>query len=298
MGALKGTPPTLFTSNRADSDQFLHEFRLYRKINRNHKLIQNPYSRVTITLGLMQGPAVNNWVDIMEQKLDTDTTRTANPIAETDEQLWTTKPTPTARINEVAYLSSMMDPTATSVLQAVLSLSPQDRFHVLNSLALDDDDDNIAEPAHGLQINAISFSSPSSPSPALFPAYVPSVPSSPSCDASPSGVRTPLQVTLLGISAIDDELPPLSLPNIIDLTLEDIDDAADTILFASPSPTPILGPAPLLAAIPLFPSPPSFIVQEDNTLNEGVKTSVSTSVSTDIASRNPLFSYYPPIFLP
>ncbi|KAH8985814.1 hypothetical protein EDB92DRAFT_1949678 [Lactarius akahatsu] len=42
-GALKGTTPTVFTGERAESAQFLWEFHLYHLLNRNHELVQNPF---------------------------------------------------------------------------------------------------------------------------------------------------------------------------------------------------------------------------------------------------------------
>ncbi|KAH8993766.1 hypothetical protein EDB92DRAFT_1944462 [Lactarius akahatsu] len=89
-GALKGTPPTLFAGSRVESDQFLWEFHLYHKLNRDHGIMQNPYSHIICALSFICGPSVNNWVDIEEQKLDALITRAANPVAKTDEQLWTT----------------------------------------------------------------------------------------------------------------------------------------------------------------------------------------------------------------
>ncbi|KAH9029667.1 hypothetical protein EDB85DRAFT_1965419 [Lactarius pseudohatsudake] len=89
-GALKGTPPTIFTGNRAESEQFLREFRQWRRTNRNHELVLSPYQRVGLALGLIRGPAVNDWGDAAERTLDAATTRTVNPLAETDEALWTT----------------------------------------------------------------------------------------------------------------------------------------------------------------------------------------------------------------
>ncbi|KAH9023886.1 hypothetical protein EDB85DRAFT_2150822 [Lactarius pseudohatsudake] len=193
-----------------------------------------------------------------------------------------------------------MDPTVASVLQAALSLSPQDRFHILNSLSLVGDDDFTGSDL-GLQINAISFASPPSNSPALFPAYAPSLLSVPvSRSASPSGICTPSQVTLLNIAALSDELPRPSLPAIIDLTLDDIDNAADALLFASPSPS--LVPAPLPPPILPSLSPPALlslpVVMEDNDLIEGVKTFKTSVFILEVASPNPSLTYYPPIFLP
>ncbi|KAH9083552.1 hypothetical protein EDB83DRAFT_27286 [Lactarius deliciosus] len=88
-GAFKPAIPTTFAGNRAESEQFLREFRQFRRNNRDHASILSPYLRVGLACSFIRGPIVNDWVDIMERTLDADTTRTANPIAETDEVLWT-----------------------------------------------------------------------------------------------------------------------------------------------------------------------------------------------------------------
>ncbi|KAH9033976.1 hypothetical protein EDB83DRAFT_2649853 [Lactarius deliciosus] len=88
-GAFKGAIPTTFAGNRAESEQFIREFRQFHRNNRDHASILSPYLRVGLACSFVRGPIVNDWVDLMERTLDADTTRTANPVAETDEVLWT-----------------------------------------------------------------------------------------------------------------------------------------------------------------------------------------------------------------
>ncbi|KAH8986575.1 hypothetical protein EDB92DRAFT_2021182 [Lactarius akahatsu] len=137
-GALKGTPPTLFTGNRADSEQFLREFRLYRKLNRDHTLMQNPYSRVICVLGFIRGPTINNWVNIEEQKLDNLVARTTNPIAETDEQLWTTF--------ETSFKAAWTD-----------TLSKQNAYQKLTTLQMKGDDADTYVSQFGFLANAAEW---------------------------------------------------------------------------------------------------------------------------------------------
>ncbi|KAH9031529.1 hypothetical protein EDB85DRAFT_2146098 [Lactarius pseudohatsudake] len=104
---------------------------------------------------------------------------------------------------------------------------------------------------------------------------------------SPLTIHTPYHVTLLSLTPISDNYPLLSSLAIINLTLNDIKDAANTILFTSPCPSPSLLPPPLPPTVLpslLPPALPSlFVVKDANALIEGVKP-VKTSVLTpDIA---------------
>ncbi len=50
--------------------------------------MSNPFSRVIHALSYMHGPNIDAWVDTQETTLETKTTHTANPVAETDKVLW------------------------------------------------------------------------------------------------------------------------------------------------------------------------------------------------------------------
>ncbi|KAH8994629.1 hypothetical protein EDB92DRAFT_1943959 [Lactarius akahatsu] len=67
---------------------------------------------------------------------------------------------PPAHINEISTSRSILNPTAQTVLQDVLTLSPQARSHILNSLTLIENNDFCGSPAEGLQINNLRFDSP------------------------------------------------------------------------------------------------------------------------------------------
>ncbi|KAH9020288.1 hypothetical protein EDB85DRAFT_2153139 [Lactarius pseudohatsudake] len=155
------------------------------------------------------------------------------------------------------------------------NVHPSDRFHVLNSLALLDDDDTPEELNDGHQINALYLSSPLSCSlPDLFPSYDAFALSSSPAPASPrvsfAGITTLLPGSPLGLSLAVNENPLDFASDIIDLTLEDINDAADPILFASRPPSPAVAPVPSSA------QPPTNIVEDDKLSTEGMKTSKSS----------------------
>ncbi|KAH9038778.1 hypothetical protein EDB85DRAFT_1887820 [Lactarius pseudohatsudake] len=135
---------------------------------------------------------------------------------------------------------------------------------------------------------AICFSSPSSRSLLdFFPSHgTPSRSPPPVLISSrpPSlGIQMLSPNSPLGFALATDEPPPNSLPDVVDLTSEDIDDAANAILFASHPPSPSFASA--------FPS--TSIVEDDNVPKRGVKTEFWTS---EIPAP-PQIRQYPPIFL-
>ncbi|KAH9040624.1 hypothetical protein EDB85DRAFT_2140308 [Lactarius pseudohatsudake] len=87
-GSLKGIPPTVFTGDRGKSKQFLRKFRQFKRNNRTHEMMTVPYTRVGLTLSLIRGPAIDDWVDAREAALDDTLTRATNRLVEADEGLW------------------------------------------------------------------------------------------------------------------------------------------------------------------------------------------------------------------
>ena len=88
-GGLRGTPPTIFTGDRACSDAFWNEVRRYKLLNRHNEAISNPFNRVLTVLSYIKGDRVEDWVDGQAQKLEDriDTSR-ANHVRDGDEILW------------------------------------------------------------------------------------------------------------------------------------------------------------------------------------------------------------------
>ena len=68
-GGLKGTTPTIFDGNRKHTKQFTQEFTLYRMINQDSPTMCNAYTRTTLALSFMRGPAINDWVLQQTEKL-------------------------------------------------------------------------------------------------------------------------------------------------------------------------------------------------------------------------------------
>ena len=89
-GALRGTPPTIFTGDRQKADTFWSEFRRYKLNNRNHPAMTLPFDCVLMALSYIRGPLVDDWVDAQETHLTTRTDTTQTPhVPETDPVLWT-----------------------------------------------------------------------------------------------------------------------------------------------------------------------------------------------------------------
>ena len=61
-GKWNGTPPEIFTRDWSKSDKFLWEFRLYRMLNEENEIMISPYKWATLTLSMIRGPLVDNWV--------------------------------------------------------------------------------------------------------------------------------------------------------------------------------------------------------------------------------------------
>ena len=60
-GKLEGKEPTIFSSDRARTNEFMHELKLYQFLNSNAPLMNNPYRKVAHALTFIQGAAVAEW---------------------------------------------------------------------------------------------------------------------------------------------------------------------------------------------------------------------------------------------
>ncbi|KAH9010981.1 hypothetical protein EDB85DRAFT_2160479 [Lactarius pseudohatsudake] len=222
-----------------------------------------------------------------------------------------------ATINEVS-LSPTPITTATSVLQAALTLSPSDRFHVLNSLALLDDDDTPEELNNGHQINALYLPSPSPPSSlALFPTHDTFTHSPLQLLSSPCTPFTRFPDPPLDLSLALDTSPPTRSSYLPDASPCLVLSAVLAVRIAPASGVKTSKSSVFDFLTPVDEPPRQnqhnttalttdnadefdFEVfytsyMDDNNLIEGVKTSVLTS---DTASPKPSLPYYPPIFPP
>ena len=86
---LNGKEPSVFNGDRDKSEQFIREFDLFREMNVDHVLMTNPYKRVVTALAYMRGTAINDWVEDQLKILKEKVNRNVNPIARTEEVLWT-----------------------------------------------------------------------------------------------------------------------------------------------------------------------------------------------------------------
>ena len=79
-GGLKGVSPTPFTGDRTKSAQFKCEMLRFIKLNSEHELIKEYYSRILYCLTLFRGPAVTMWVNAAEDEMEAIVGDINNPI--------------------------------------------------------------------------------------------------------------------------------------------------------------------------------------------------------------------------
>ncbi len=88
-GGLKGIPPNPFTGNRSESGQFKREMLRYIKLNSEHELIKEPYSRILYCLGLFKGPAIQLWVNNIEDAMELEIADATTATNKSSITLWT-----------------------------------------------------------------------------------------------------------------------------------------------------------------------------------------------------------------
>ena len=85
QGSLKGNPPKVFDGTRADSENFVQDFKIYWKINRRNAIMDEPYSRIVTALSYIKGEKVKDWVttqlDLLDKKIQ-------DGVLYSDERLW------------------------------------------------------------------------------------------------------------------------------------------------------------------------------------------------------------------
>ena len=65
------SPPTPFTGERAKAEDFLQDFNICWRLNRQHPALKKPYDRVILALSFMRGnTAIRNWVRHEMAKMD------------------------------------------------------------------------------------------------------------------------------------------------------------------------------------------------------------------------------------
>jgi hypothetical protein len=87
-GHLRNDPPDLFCGDCSKLDQFKKEFKLWRGLNVNHKIMRSPYLCTMLILSLIKEPLVNDWTNDQIDQLEEKVTCTVNPISQDQEVLW------------------------------------------------------------------------------------------------------------------------------------------------------------------------------------------------------------------
>ncbi|KAH8999741.1 hypothetical protein EDB92DRAFT_1940537 [Lactarius akahatsu] len=210
------------------------------------------------------------------------------------------------RINEVTTSPPGTPSNAQSILQAALTLRPEEREHIINTMALANLDYNDDSPR--AQINNLDIASPTPHYPQDF-SFASSSPLSLSRqstaeapwvapfsaafasslsldDTSPaaSPTLTPLTSHFLNTLALDDEFPPL--PNMFSSY---ISRPASPIITNDDIWYPAEEGADDVWASLLSPPAPRVRVEDDTRLSEGVKSSISAVPATSTPRYAPLF---------
>jgi len=89
-GGLKGISPTPFNGDRSQSTQFKREMLRFIKLNSEHELIKEYYSRILYCLTLFRGQSVMMWVNEVEDAMERELADTTNTLTKKSEELWKT----------------------------------------------------------------------------------------------------------------------------------------------------------------------------------------------------------------
>jgi len=89
---LDGHPPVQFNGDKSRALQFINEFELWRRLNKDYRTMRIPGDRVTLALSYIRGRNVNGWVfrqfGELGRKVDGHLPHTPPTHLETDEALW------------------------------------------------------------------------------------------------------------------------------------------------------------------------------------------------------------------
>jgi hypothetical protein len=78
-------PPDVFTGDQATATKFLRQFEMYRTINEDVSIMQEPTKRVITFLSYIRGPLVDDWVATMVERREA---ALAGGTTRTKEKLW------------------------------------------------------------------------------------------------------------------------------------------------------------------------------------------------------------------
>jgi hypothetical protein len=81
-GKLSGKEPTVFTGDRKDAESFILEWQIYQMLNFDAAVMRQPFTRATLFLSFIKGPAVHEWNMLQVNWLMTRTRTGALPTEE------------------------------------------------------------------------------------------------------------------------------------------------------------------------------------------------------------------------
>jgi hypothetical protein len=88
-GSLRGQAPSTFTGDRTKTAEFARELKRQFKLNPDHEMMKKPYFQVLNALSYIKGPAVNLWVDAVEQAMEEQIADVNTAVNRDSESLWT-----------------------------------------------------------------------------------------------------------------------------------------------------------------------------------------------------------------
>jgi hypothetical protein len=81
-GKLSGKEPTVFTGDRKDAEAFILEWQIYQMLNYGAEVMCQPFTRATLFLSFIKGPAVHEWNMLQVNWLMTRARTGAHPTEE------------------------------------------------------------------------------------------------------------------------------------------------------------------------------------------------------------------------
>ena len=79
---LIGIPPAIFDGDRTKSEQFIHDFTIYRAFNFDHRIMRSPYLRILLALQYIKGPLVQDWANDYVTEMNGRINHPTNPVPE------------------------------------------------------------------------------------------------------------------------------------------------------------------------------------------------------------------------
>ena len=85
---LIGVPPAIFDGDKTKSEQFIHDFTMYRAFNFDHCIMQSPYLCTLLALQYIKGPLVQDWANDYVTEMNGSVNNPTNPVSENADAHW------------------------------------------------------------------------------------------------------------------------------------------------------------------------------------------------------------------